>query len=47
MRYVDEGAVIVGLKYKQVRNELNKGKSKFVISKEMAHGNQLQTVTAD
>lgn len=47
MRYVDEGAVIVGLKYKQVRNELNKGKSKFVISKEMAYGNQLQTVTAD
>ncbi len=34
MRYVDEGAVIVGLKYKQVRNELNKEKSNFVISKQ-------------
>lgn len=34
MRYVDESDVIVGLKYKKVRNKLDATKSKFVISKE-------------
>ena len=32
MRYQDEGGVIVGLKYKKVRNKLNLEKSEFVIS---------------
>ncbi len=34
MRYVDEGAVIVGLKYKKVRNKLDLNNSSFVISNE-------------
>ena len=34
MRYQDEGGVIVGLKYKKVRNKLELSKSTFVISEE-------------
>jgi hypothetical protein len=34
MRYQDQGGVIVGLKYKKVRNKLELTKSKFVISEE-------------
>lgn len=34
MRYKDDGGVIVGLKFKKVRNKLDLFKSKFVISKE-------------
>jgi hypothetical protein len=34
MRYVDEGSVIVGLKYKKVRTKLDLQSSTFVISKE-------------
>ena len=34
MRYQDDGAVIVGLKYKKVRNKLELSKSNFVISEE-------------
>ncbi len=34
MRYQDQGGVIVGLKYKKVRNKLELSKSKFVISEE-------------
>jgi hypothetical protein len=33
MRYIDEPSVIVGLKYKNVRNKLDLEKSSFVISK--------------
>jgi hypothetical protein len=34
MRYQDQSGVIVGLKYKKVRNKLELTKSKFVISEE-------------
>jgi len=34
MRYQDQGGVIVGLKYKKVRNKLDLSKSSFVISQE-------------
>ena len=34
MRYQDQGGVIVGLKYKKVRNKLDLKNSKFVISEE-------------
>ena len=34
MRYLDANDVIIGLKYKKVRNKLDISKSKFVISKE-------------
>lgn len=34
MRYQDDGGVIIGLKYKKVRNNLDAFKNKFVISKE-------------
>lgn len=34
MRYLDEPSVIVGLKYKKVRNKINYSTSTFVISKE-------------
>lgn len=44
MRYIDSSPVIVGLKYKQVRNKLDKSTSKFVITKERYH-EQLQTAT--
>ena len=45
MRYVDPSPVIIGLKYKQVRNKLDKSTTSFVITKEKYHG-QLQTATA-
>lgn len=45
MRYIDEESVIVGLKYKQVRNKLDKAKSKFVITKEKLH-ERFQTAAA-
>lgn len=34
MRYIDENDVIVGLKYKKVRNKLDLSKSSFVVSEE-------------
>jgi hypothetical protein len=44
MRYIDPSPVIIGLKYKQVRNKLDKSTTSFVITKENYHG-QLQTAT--
>lgn len=48
MRYIDDPSVIVGLKYKQVRNKLDKLNSSFVITKEKTYGNagKLQTAAA-
>jgi len=40
MRYKEDGGVIVGLKFKKVRNKLDLFKSKFVISKEKVLANK-------
>jgi hypothetical protein len=34
MRYKDPGKVVIGLKYKKVRNKIDLSKSKFIVSKE-------------
>jgi hypothetical protein len=34
MRYQDPGKVVIGLKYKKVRNKIDLSKSKFIVSKE-------------
>jgi hypothetical protein len=34
MRYQDPGKVVIGLKYKKVRNKIDLSKSKFIVTKE-------------